>query len=306
MSGTRRSSDVIVQGYTPAPQENVIVEELLVGPEFVQTLGVPLLQGREFTLQDNLASHKVAIVNQAFVDHYSKDQKPLGRIFSFGDKLDPENQFEIIGVVGNIKSRDARGTTTETVYRSLFQNNEQFAYSATFAVRTSSDAATLAPQIREAIAQIDPKLPIFGVTTMKEQIQGTFKQDRLIARLMSFFGGLALLLACVGLYGVMAHSVVLRTNEIGIRMALGADRVNIQWMVLRETLMLIIVGLVIGIPLALGAASLVSKQLFGMKPTDPVALLAAAGLLIVVAVMAGFLPARRASRVDPLVALRDE
>ena len=141
---------------------------------------------------------------------------------------------------------------------------------------------------------------------MQEQIEGTFKQDRLIARLMSFFGGLALLLACVGLYGVMAHSVVLRTNEIGIRMALGADRGNIQRMVLRETLMLIIVGLVIGIPLALGAASLVSKQLFGMKPTDPVALLAAAGLLIVVAVMAGFLPARRASRVDPLVALRDE
>jgi predicted permease len=306
MSGTRRSSDVTVQGYAPAPDEKVIVEELLVGPEFAQTLGVPLLQGREFNLQDTPASRKVAMVNQGFVNHYFKGQNPLGRIFSFGDKLDPENQYEIVGVVGNIKSRDLRGATTESVYRSVFQTNEQFAFSATFAVRTNGDAATLAPQIREAINQIDPKLPIFGVTTMQEEIQGTFKQDRLIARLMSFFGGLALLLACVGLYGVMAHSVVLRTNEIGIRMALGAGRGAIQWMVIRETLMLIIVGLVIGIPLSLGAAKLVAKQLFDMRPTDPVALVAAAVVLTVVAVIAGFLPARRASLVDPLVALRDE
>jgi ABC-type antimicrobial peptide transport system permease subunit len=123
---------------------------------------------------------------------------------------------------------------------------------------------------------------------------------------MSFFGALALLLACVGLYGVMAHSVVRRTNEIGIRMALGAGQGNILWMVLKETLLLVIAGLAVGIPLALGAASLVSKQLFGMKPTDPLTLVVAAGVLTVVAVLAGYLPARRASKVDPLLALRYE
>jgi predicted permease len=306
LSGTRRSSDVTVQGYAAGPNENLEVEEFFVGPQFGKTLGVPLLLGRELNLQDNLASRKVAVVNQAFVDHYFKGQNPLGRIFSFDDKLDPVNQYEIVGVLGNIKSHNARETQHEMVLRSVFQGDDQLAFTATFEVRTNGDAAALAPQIREAITQIDPKLPVFGVTTMQEQVAGTFKQDTLIARLMSFFGGLALLLACIGLYGVMAHSVVRRTNEIGIRMALGAGRGNIQWLVLRETLLLIIGGLVIGIPLALGAAKLVSKQLFGMKPTDPVALIAAAGILTAVAIVAGFFPARRASRVDPLVALRDE
>jgi len=306
MSGTLRSSDVTVQGYAPAPNENLDVEELFIGPDYAKTLGVPLLLGREFNLQDNAAARKVALVNQAFVDHYFKGQNPLGRLFSFGDKLDPGEQYEIVGVVGNIKSRNAREKSLEAVYRPVLQANDQLAFTATFEVRTAGDAAALAPQVREAISQTDPKLPIFGVTTMQEQVQGTFKQDTLIARLMSFFGGLALLLACVGLYGVMAHSVVRRTHEIGIRMALGADRGNIQWLVLSETLLLIIVGLVIGIPLALGAAKLVSQQLFGMKPTDPVALIAAGAILTTVAIVAGFFPARRASRVDPLVALRDE
>jgi predicted permease len=306
MSGSRRSSDVTVQGYVAAPDENVIVEELFVGPDFGKTLGVPLLQGREINLQDTDASRKVAVVNEAFVDHYLKGQNPLGRIFSFGDKLDPTNQFEIVGVLGNIKSRDARGTVMETAYRSILQADDQLAFSATFEIRTNGDAAALTPRIREAINQIDQRLPVFGVTTLQEQVQDTFKQDRLIARLMSFFGALALLLACVGLYGVMAHSVVRRTNEIGIRMALGAGRGNILWMVLKETLLLVIVGLAVGIPLALGAASLVSKQLFGMKPTDPLTLVVAAGVLTVVAVLAGYLPARRASKVDPLLALRYE
>jgi predicted permease len=306
MSGTRRSSDVTVQGYEPVPGENLVVEELFAGPDFGKTLGVPIVLGRELSLQDNEAARKVAIVNQAFVDHYFKGRNPLGGIFSFGDKVDPTSQYEIVGVLGNIKTRNAREASKEIVYRSLFQGTDQLAFTATFEVRANGDAAALAPYIREAINQTDPKLPVFGVTTMQEQIQGTFKQDTLIARLMSFFGGLALLLACVGLYGVMAHSVVRRTNEIGIRMALGAGRGDIQWMVLKETLLLIGMGLVIGIPMALGAAKLVSKQLFGMKPTDPVALVVAAVLLTVVAVIAGFLPARRASRVDPLVALRDE
>jgi ABC-type antimicrobial peptide transport system permease subunit len=156
------------------------------------------------------------------------------------------------------------------------------------------------------IRQVDDKLPIFGVTTLREQLSGALQQEKLIAELVSFFGVLALLLACIGLYGVMAHGVVRRTKEIGIRMALGAERRRIVWMVMRETIVLVLVGIAIGVPVALGAARLVSSQLFGLSAADPLTLLVAASLLTGVALLAGFLPARKASKVNPLIALRYE
>jgi ABC-type antimicrobial peptide transport system permease subunit len=156
------------------------------------------------------------------------------------------------------------------------------------------------------INQIDDKLPIFGVTTLDEQLRKNLDEERLIAQLVSFFGALALILACIGLYGVMAHGVARRTNEIGIRMALGARGGNIAWMVLRETLYLVLAGLVIGVPGALIGAKLISAQLFGMKPADPLTLVGAGMVLTIVALLAGYLPARRASRVNPLNALRYE
>jgi ABC-type antimicrobial peptide transport system permease subunit len=156
------------------------------------------------------------------------------------------------------------------------------------------------------INQIDDKLPIYGVTTLDEQLRKNLDQERLIAQLVSFFGGLALILACIGLYGVMAQGVARRTNEIGIRMALGARGGNIAWMVLRETLYLVLAGLVIGIPAALVGAKLISAQLFGLKPADPLTLVGASVVLTIVALLAGYLPARRASRVNPLSALRYE
>jgi ABC-type antimicrobial peptide transport system permease subunit len=160
--------------------------------------------------------------------------------------------------------------------------------------------------VRQSINQIDARLPIFSVTTLSEQVEGTLKQDRLIAQLVSFFGGLALMLAAIGLYGVMSQGVARRTNEIGIRMALGAERSHIAWMVLRETLFLVISGLVIGVPTALLAARLISNQLFGLGASDPLTLIGAAIGLTVVAMLAGYLPARRATKVNPLVALRYE
>jgi ABC-type antimicrobial peptide transport system permease subunit len=156
------------------------------------------------------------------------------------------------------------------------------------------------------LTQINDKIPVFGITTLNDQLHQNLNQERLIAQLVSFFGALALILACIGLYGVMAHGVARRTNEIGIRMALGARGGNIVWMVLRETLYLVLAGLVLGVPAALMGARLISTQLFGLSSADPLTLVGAAVVLAVVAMLAGYLPARRASRVNPLSALRYE
>ena len=306
LSGTRRSSSIQVQGLTPQPGEDPVVEDILTGPKYAETLGVPLLRGREIELRDNASGPRVAVVNESFANHYFKDQNPIGRAFTFDDETDNGAPLEIIGVVGDIKSGDAREKPEPAVYRPILQIQEQAAYSVTLHVRTAGDANSFAGPVRQAINDIDDKIPIFGVTTLDEQVRENLQQDRLIAQLVSFFGALALLLACIGLYGVMAHGVARRTNEIGIRMALGARGGNIAWMILRETLMLVAIGLVIGVPTALFAARFISAQLFGLKPADPAALIGAAVLLTAVALLAGYVPARRASRVNPLTALRYE
>jgi predicted permease len=304
MSGSGRSSSIEVRGYTPQPGENLDVGDLLVGPNYTETLGMPLLQGREIGLRDTPASQKIAVVNEAFVERFLKGQNPIGHLLSIDD--DSEMPREIVGVVGDLKASNAREKAEATVYRPILQVQTQAAYSVNIQIRTVSNPAGLAPAVRQSINQIDPRLPIFSVTTLSEQVQDTLKRDRLLAQLVSFFGALALILASIGLYGVMSHGVARRTNEIGIRMALGAERSHIAWMVLRETLFLVISGLVIGVPTALLAARLISNQLFGLGASDPLTLIGAAIGLTVVALLAGYVPARRATKVNPLVALRYE
>jgi predicted permease len=306
MSGSMRSSSVNITGYTPQPDEDLIVQDLLTGPKYAETLGVPLLRGREIELRDTASSSRIAVINSTFAEKFFKDQNPIGRTFTFDDETDNGAFLEIVGVVGDIKSNDARDKPEPTVYRPIIQIQEQGAYNATIMIRTTSDPTPLTPQVRQMLNQIDDKLPIFGVTTLDAQLRENLDQERLIARLVSFFGALALILACIGLYGVMAQGVARRTSEIGIRMALGARGGNIAWMILRETLYLVLAGLVIGVPAALVGAKLISAQLFGMKPTDPLTLIGASVVLTIVALLAGYLPARRASRVNPLNALRYE
>ena len=307
MSGTRRSSSVKVAGYTPQSGDDVNVQDILAGPRYAETLGMPVLRGRDIELRDTAAATQIAVVNATFAEHFFKGQNPIGHSFTFDDETDKGNPIEIVGVVGDIKSNvDDRTKTDPTVYRPILQIQDGSAYSVTLHVRTLSDPTPLTSEVRQMINQIDPKLPIFGVTTMSDQLRENLNQERLIAQLVSFFGALALILACIGLYGVMAHGVARRTNEIGIRMALGARGGNIAWMVLRETLYLVLAGLLIGVPAALLGARLISSQLFGMSPTDPVTLVAAAVILTLVALLAGYVPARRASRVNPLNALRYE
>jgi predicted permease len=306
LSGTHRSSSVRVTGHTPQPGENLDVQDILVAPKYPETLGMPLLRGRDINERDTATSRQVAVINAAFVEHYFKDQNPLGRTFAFDDNSDKGAGVEIVGVVGDIKREDVREKADPTVFRPILQVQDPATYSATIHIRTQNDPAPLIPQVRQMINQIDDKLPIFGVTTLNEQMQNNLSQERLIAQLVSFFGALALILACIGLYGVMAQGVARRTSEIGIRMALGARGGNIALMILRETLYLVLAGLVIGVPAALIGAKLISAQLFGLSPTDPLTLIGAAVVLTVVAMLAGYLPARRASRVNPLNALRYE
>jgi predicted permease len=305
MSGTRRSSTLAVRGYTPNKDEDMDVADMLVGPRFAETLGVPLLMGREIGLQDTPASTRVAVINQSLAQAFFRDQNPIGRRMTFDEESDKED-FEIIGVIGDAKYDSPREQPERTVYRPILQVQDSGAFSNVFELRTVGDPLSLSSEVRAAILQFNDKLPVLNFTTLKVQTDEALKQERLVAQLVSFFGLLGLLLSCVGLYGIMAHAVVRRTNEIGIRMALGAERRDIIWMVLKESLMLVAVGLAVGLPASWAAGRLVSSQLFGLTAGDPLTLLVAVVLLSLVGALSGYLPARKASRVDPLIALRYE
>ncbi len=305
MSGSNSSSTVTIRGYTPAKDENMAVTDMQVGPNFTETLGVPLLRGRDIGLQDTPASLKVALVNQSFAEAFFHDQNPIGKRMTFDESSDKDD-FEIVGVIGDAKYQSAKDKADRSVYRPIFQVQDQQTFNNVFEVRTIGDPLNIAPQVRAAITEVNNKIPILNVTTLRLQTEEALRQEKLVAQLVSFFGLLGLLLCCVGLYGIMAHAVVRRTNEIGVRMALGAERSHIVWLVLRESLLLVALGLVVGLPASWAAAQLVSSQLFGLGTTDPVTLVAAVIVLTLVATLAGYLPARRASHVDPLVALRYE
>lgn len=305
LSGTERTSTITVRGYSPSPGENLAVADIMIGPRFGETLGVPLLMGREIGLQDTPASGRVAVVNQSFAQAFFPNQNPIGRRLTLEEDSDKDD-FEIVGVLGDAKYDGAKEKASRTIYRPILQVQDQSAFSNVIQLRTTGDPLSLTGSVRAVISQVNNKLPILRFTTLRMQSDEALQQEKLIAQLVSFFGLLGLLLSCVGLYGIMAHSVVRRTNEIGIRMALGAERRNIIWMVLKESLVLVAIGLTFGVPAAWAAAHLISSQLFGLNPSDPVTLVMAAALMTVVAALAGYLPARRASRVDPLIALRYE
>jgi predicted permease len=275
----------------------------MVGPNFFATSGTPLLMGREFSAHDRAGAPLVAIVNEAFAREYFPGQNPLGQ--RFGDE-GPKSagKYEIIGVVKDARHTSLRFPPYPTIFQSLWQSGRSPAY--VLHVRVMEDPGMMAASIRRSVQNIDPGLVVYGVRTMTEQISGTLLQERTFATLCALFGALALGLCSVGLYGITSHSVTRRTKEIGIRMALGAPRREVLWLFLRETLLLVAIGGMIGIPAALACMKLFQSRLFGLTPSDPSSLLIALVALAGVAAAACLLPARRATKVDPMVALRYE
>ena len=276
-----------------------------VGPRFFETLGIPLLLGRTIGEQDTPTTPLVAVVNQSFVDAYLTNQNPIGRHFSTGSPFKSPGS-EIIGVVADAQYYAVREKPVPMAFFSAWQGGGYDAYVGEIMVRTSGDPAGAAAEVRRAVNEIDSRLPILSVGTLKDQIYDSLDQERMITRLCSFFGFLALVLACIGLYGTMSYSVAQRTNEIGIRMALGAERTQVLWMILRESIVLVSLGVVIGLPLAAVAAHSIKSFLFGLPPVDVFGVGVAIVGLSTVSALAGYLPAHRATKVDPMVALRYE
>jgi predicted permease len=298
-------SPIFVQGYTAVPDEDLSTLINRVSPRYFETLGIPVLLGRPIESQDTATSTKAVVVNQTMADHFFPHGDALGHQFSIADPAVP-GSWQIVGVVRDTKYNSPREKAQRMIYLPLAQltGDDKFAYR--LQLQAVGDPTGVRGEVRAALAEIDPNLPILGVKTISEQVDGFMDDERLISQLSSFFSLLALALASIGLYGVMTYNVVRRTNEIGIRIALGAQAKRVLWMVLKESMGLLGIGVVLGVPATLAATRLLRAQLFGLSPYDPVTLAAAVMIIAIVTLTAAYLPARRAMSVDPVVALRYE
>ena len=304
MSNGSWDSSFKVAGYVRAPKEgsNAILER--VTPGYFETTGIPILQGRGLSRQDTATGAKAVVANRAFVSHYFPNGNPIGRSLTI-DQDSITGPWQIVGVAANTRYSGPREDIQEHIYFPVQQIVVgEDSYAECLVVRTSGDSAKMAPVVRSAIATIDPTLPIVGTRTSDELTSHFVTNEQLVSRLCATFSALAVLLAAIGLYGVMSYTVVRRTNEIGIRIALGAQTGNVLWMVLRESLVLLAAGLALGLPIALGGLRYLQSQLYQLSASDPVTIAGAVFIIAAVTVLAAWLPARRASQVDPMVALR--
>lgn len=294
---------VQVDGQSTAPGVNRDAIYNAVGPGYFATMGIRLLLGRVFDPHDTATSPKVAVINQTMARQFFPGGSPIGRRFGIGDDPKHNSEFEVVGVVKDAKYMSLRERRWPAAYFPYTQNVQ---YYNDLEIRYSGDPGIILAEVRRAVGEVNRNLPLTYENTLAQQVDRSITSQALIARLSVFFGLLAVFLACIGLYGLMSYAVTRRTNEIGIRVALGAGKSSVVWMVMRESLTLVALGIGIGVPAALAASRLVSKMLFGISPVDPLSMAGAAVLLLAFAALAGYLPARRASRVDPIVALRYE
>jgi predicted permease len=314
LEGNEWDSSMSVEGYEAKPGENMNPFCNAVSPGYFKTMGIPLVTGRDFDDRDvryevadpkaELPMYKVAIVNESYAKHYFGDRNPVGRHIGFGMNPGTKTPIEIIGIVKDAKYTGVRDEIPRQVFFAYMEND--FAGGAVMYVRTTSQPDSAFGSIRQVARQLDANIPIYNLRTLDHQIDQSLLNDRLIATLSTAFGVLATLLAVIGLYGVMAYTVARRTREIGVRMALGAVQADVVWLVMREVLTLVGTGLALGLAMAWGLSRVVSSQLYGVAATDPLTIAGATGVLAAVALLAGYVPARRATRVNPVLALRYE
>ena len=279
----------------------VDVKHNVIGNSYFATLQIPLIAGRNFGPQDTGTSPRVAIISEHTAETLFPPGSPIGRSYHIGSSDNPPVQ--VIGIVKDVKFGSLDEKAQPIDYVPYTQHGQ---YLDDFSVRYTGDFAGIADAVQKTIHSIDPALPISDVTTLDEQVSRSITDERVVAQLSIFFGLLAVFLSSIGIYGLMSYIVSRRTNEIGIRMALGAPQSNVRWLVLREIALMVLAGIVIGIPATLAGSRLVTHMLFGLENNDPLSLAAAIGVLLLVGLVAGYFPARRASQVDPMVALRYE
>ena len=303
LSGGIWSGSILLEGQAPRSGGGPSAHFNTVAPRYFATMRTPLLLGRDFARSDDADAPPVAIVNEAFVKLYLRGRNPLGVRVSAQDSPDAQN-MEVVGVVGDVVSFDLREAAPPFVYMPYFQHAKTAGF-ATIELRVRGPLGGVADAARRSIHD---RLSNTAVTILPfgEQIERALEPERLVAALASLFAAISLGLAAVGLYGLVAYTVTRQTHEIGVRMALGANQVGVLWMVLRAALALVGAGLLVGLPISFAASTLVSKMLFGLKPTDLTNTILVSGLLLIVAALAAYLPARRAANLDPMVALRCE
>ena len=303
LTGNEWDNSITIQGYVAKPGEDLDPHFNQVTPGYFQTLGIHLLAGRTFTIADTANSRLVAVVNESFAKRYFGASPAVGRMFGRGSDPGTPTDIEIIGVVNDTRYESLRNEIPREVY---VCDAQQPATGKTVYVRTQRDPDNAFASVRAVVHDLEPNLPVTGMKTLERQLDESLVTERLVATLSSVFGALATLLAIIGLYGVMAYMVTRRSREIGIRMALGALAGNVVWLVMREVLLLVGIGIAVGLPAAFAVTRLASSQLYGVSANDPFAMAAATLLLATVALLAGYIPARRAAAYDPVRVLRYE
>jgi predicted permease len=296
-------TSVFVAGYPSDQNKNTDVLHNVVGNGYFAAMQIPLLAGRTFGPQDTPTSQKVAVISERMARTLFPQGSPIGRHYGMSEPKNA-NDLEVIGIVKDVKSRSLLQPEADVL--DYLPAAQREGYMFNFEARYTGDFGSIAAAVQRTVHDIDRNLPISNVSTLDEQVAGSITDERVVAQLSTFFGLLAVFLSAIGIYGLMSYVVSRRTNEIGIRMALGAARANVRWLVLREVLILVAIGIAIGAPAALLSSRLVASMLFGLHGNDPVTLLTAVFVMLLIAALAGYLPASRASRVDPMVALRYE
>jgi predicted permease len=301
LSGSEWDSSMSVEGHKPADGEDMQAFMNSLSPGYFETMKIPFYEGRDFTRMDAKEQATVAIVNRRFADHFFPGKSAVGKRIGWGVGPNTKLTIEIIGVVANSLYEGPREGVRRQVFIPHWGRGN-----ATFYVRTRTASTAAYSALRHEVRQLDSSMPVYQMKTLQGQLDETLLTDRLIALLSAGFGLLATLLASIGLYGVMAFVVARRRKELGIRLALGAQRGLVIWMVMKEVLVLLALGLVVGIPAAMALGRYVSTQLYGIQPNDPWIAGSTMLLLTVVSAAAGLIPAQRASRIDPILALRYE